>query len=332
VSQDPFLLRERALLRLHADAMNTENPPQLALPSAAQLEPVGPQRAPALMGFAAFRELLGAQPDLKELQLQGAGDPLAHPRFFDMVSYAAARGIEVTTTSPLVRLGAARIEECLTSGLARLDVAPTDFDYLARGSGLRRALANVRRLASARKGCRPEVRVILVLQRRHLPLLAELVRIVREHGADALVFQHLWHDVSPARRFVDAQSVVNEDCEAYFDMARAAAGELGLVLALPRSRSHSGPCEQPWRRIHIGATGDALPCAKLKTPQRVTLGNMRRDGVAVVWNGEAFREFRRHLAAGDLPPVCRRCRIYSTKPRAAGALRAAPAAAPRPAT
>lgn len=312
--------------------MNTQNSPQLALPSTAQLEPVGPDRAPPLMSFAAFRELLAAQPQLDELQLQGAGDPLAHPRFFDMVAYAAARGIEVTTTSPLLRLSAARREQCLTSGLARLDVAPADCDYLARGSKLRRALANVRRLASARNGRRPEVRVILMLQRRHLPVLAELVRVVRVHGADALVFQHLWHDVSPARRFVDAESVLNEDCEAYFDSARAAAEELGLVLALPRTRSHSGPCEQPWRRIHIGATGDALPCAKLKTRQRVTLGNMRRDGVAAVWNGEAFREFRSRLAAGDLPPVCRRCGIYSTKPRGAGALRAAPAAAPRPAT
>jgi MoaA/NifB/PqqE/SkfB family radical SAM enzyme len=315
------------LLRRMAKPMNSENSPQLALPSAAQLEPVGPQSAPALMSFAAFRDLLAAQPGLKELQLQGAGDPLAHPRFFEMVAYAAARGIEVTSTSPLLRLSEARLEECLTSGLAGLDVAPTDCDYLGRGSKLGRALANVRRLAGARKGEKPQLRVILMLQRRHLNALPELVRLVRTHGADALVFQHLWHDVSAARRFVDAQSVVNEDCEPYFAKARAAADEVGLELASPRMRSHTGPCEQPWRRIHIGASGDALPCAKLKTAQRLTLGNMRRAGVAAVWNGEAFREFRRRLGSGDLPPVCRRCGIYSTTPRAAGAPRAAPAAA-----
>ena len=320
------------MLRCIADPMNIENFPQLALPSAAQLEPVGPERAPPLMSFAAFRDLLAAQPGLTELQLQGAGDPLAHPRFFDMVAYAASRGMEVTSTSPFLRISDARLEQCLASGLARLDVAPTDCDYLGRGSKLRRALANVRRLARARKGKTPQLRVILMLQRRHLEALPELVRLVGAHGADALVFQHLWHDVSPARRFVEAQSVVNEDCEPYFAKARAAADEVGLALALPRARSHAGPCEQPWRRIHIGASGDALPCAKVKTAQRVTLGNMRRTGVAAVWNGEAFREFRRRLGSGDLPPVCRRCGIYSTTPRAAGAPRAAPGAAPPPAT
>jgi MoaA/NifB/PqqE/SkfB family radical SAM enzyme len=312
--------------------MNTENPPQLALPPAAQLEPVGPQRAPVLMSYAAFRDLLAAQPGLKELQLQGAGDPLAHPRFFDMVALAAGQGIEVATTTPLLRLGDARLEECLASGLARLDLAPAECDYLARGSHLRRALRNVRRLASARKGPRPEIRVILMLQRRHRDALPELVRLVRAHGADALVFQHLWHDVNPARRFVDAETLVHEDCEACFAKARAAAADAGLELALPRSRSHSGPCEQPWRRIHIGATGDALPCAKLKTAQRLTLGSMRRGGVAAVWNGEAFREFRRRLGAGELPAVCRRCGIYGTRPPAAGAPRAAPAEALRRAT
>jgi MoaA/NifB/PqqE/SkfB family radical SAM enzyme len=134
--------------------MNTEISPQLALPPAAQLEPVGPAKAPPLMGFGAFRDFLAAQPQLEELQLQGAGDPLAHPRFFEMVAYAAGRGLEVTTTTPLLALSEARIDECVASGLARLDVAPgaasaADCDYLARGSKLRRALANLRRLAGA---------------------------------------------------------------------------------------------------------------------------------------------------------------------------------------
>ena len=317
--------------------MNIEKTPPLALPSAAQLEPVGPEKAPPLMSFVAFRDLLAAQPGLKELQLQGAGDPLAHPRFFDMVAYAAAKGIEVTSTSPLLTLSEARIEDCLTSGLARLDVAPgaataADCDYLARGSKLRRALGNMRRLVSARKDReRPAIRVILMLQRRHLGALPELVRIVAAYGADALVFQHLWHDVSPGRRFVDRESVLGDDCEPSFEPAREVAEQMGLTLALPRERSHSGPCEQPWRRIHIGATGDALPCAKLKTAQRLTLGNMRRNGVTAVWNGAAFQEFRRKLDVGDLPPVCRRCGIYSAKLRAAAAPLAAPAEALPPA-
>jgi molybdenum cofactor biosynthesis enzyme MoaA len=249
--------------------MNLAEQAELRLPNSAQLEPVGPAKAPALMSFEAFCALLGAQPGLKELQLQGAGEPLAHPRFFDMVAYAAARGIDVTTTTTLLTISDARLEECVASGLRRIDVAPgaahpSDCDYLRPGSKLRRALRNARRLAEARKRQRakhPEIRIVLLLLRRNLHQLRELVRLAREHGADSLVFQHLWHDGATARRFVEAESLLNEGAEKLdgpFAEARSLAGELAVELSLPRARRADAPapglrCERPWRGIYVGA-------------------------------------------------------------------------------
>ena len=37
------------------------------------------------MDFDVFTRLLDQFPDLEELQLQGLGEPMMHPRFFDMV-------------------------------------------------------------------------------------------------------------------------------------------------------------------------------------------------------------------------------------------------------
>lgn len=289
----------------------------LPLPGRARLEPAGPDAAPALMSFEAFRALLEEHPGLEELQLQGAGEPLAHPRFFEMVAHAAARGVEVTTTTNLVTLSDSRLEQCLSSGLARIDVAPgaapADCDYLRPGSKLRRALRNVRRLAAEkrRRGVvQPRIRVVLMLLRRDRGRLVELVRLAAAHGADAVVFQHLWHDVTGARRFVEAQSLLGEEIDP--GAAGAAAAELGIELELPRARRTGAGrrCDEPWRAVHIGASGEALPCAMLKTRQRLNLGNMRRDGVVRVWNNDAYREFRRRLDSGDPPEVCRRCAVY----------------------
>lgn len=41
---------------------------------------------------------------MTELQLQGLGEPMMHPRFFGMVAYAVARGVEVSTNSNLTLL------------------------------------------------------------------------------------------------------------------------------------------------------------------------------------------------------------------------------------
>jgi radical SAM protein with 4Fe4S-binding SPASM domain len=125
--------------------MNLVETPELALPAFVQIEPVGearigcrlspvnlwqnarrdapPARPPALIGFDAFCRLLDQFPALQELQLQGAEEPLRHPRLFDMVGYAAGRGVEVSLHTSLTGLSARRAEECVASGLRRLHVA-----------------------------------------------------------------------------------------------------------------------------------------------------------------------------------------------------------------
>src|SRR5437660_9580401 len=77
--------------------------------------PYGP---PAFMAFDAFVGIIDQFPYLRHLHLQGLGEPMMHPRFFDMVSYAAGRGVEVTTNSNLTLLTQRRAEACLTSGLS----------------------------------------------------------------------------------------------------------------------------------------------------------------------------------------------------------------------
>ena len=89
------------------------------LPKFLQVEPVGqcnlrcqmcpiqfrqdgpPHGPPAFMDFDVFTRLLDQFPDLEELQLQGLGEPMMHPRFFDMVELAASRGIRVSTNTNL---------------------------------------------------------------------------------------------------------------------------------------------------------------------------------------------------------------------------------------
>src|SRR5215217_1859250 len=107
----------------------------LTLPRFLQVEPVGqcnlrcqmcpiqfrrdgpPYGPPAFMDFDRFVRLVDEFPDLEQLQLQGLGEPMMHPRFFDMVTTAAARGVKVSTNTNATLLNAGRAERCVTSGL-----------------------------------------------------------------------------------------------------------------------------------------------------------------------------------------------------------------------
>src|SRR5512140_1004693 len=142
----------------------------MELPTYVQIEPVGqcnlrcemcpiqfrrdgPPNGPlAFMSWDTFTSLLAGFPALKELHLQGLGEPLMHPRFFDMVRYAAARGIEVSTNTNMTLLPERRAEECVTSGLARLHVSldgatAGTYEYIRVRARFGRVLRNLERLA-----------------------------------------------------------------------------------------------------------------------------------------------------------------------------------------
>ena len=113
----------------------------MELPGYVQIEPVGqcnlrcqmcsiqfrqdgpPHGPPAFMDFGTFKSIIDQFDTLKDLHLQGLGEPMMHPRYFEMVAYAAEKGIKVTTNSNLTLLNPKRAEKCITSGLDTLHVS-----------------------------------------------------------------------------------------------------------------------------------------------------------------------------------------------------------------
>jgi MoaA/NifB/PqqE/SkfB family radical SAM enzyme len=60
-------------------------------------------------------------------------------------------------------------------------------------------------------------------------------------------------------------------------------------------------CESPWARVQLTADGRYSPCYYLRT------GDMRVQTLAEVWNGEAFREFRRAIRRDRIYAGCNGC-------------------------
>ena len=286
---------------------------------------------PAFMPFDTFCRLIEQFPALRELQLQGMGEPFLHPRFLDMVRFAAARGIEVSTNTNLTALSERRAEECVASGLAHLCVSldaadPAAYEYIRIGSRFDRVTKNLERLVQAKRRLgreMPRITLIAVAMRRNLEELAALVRLAHRHGVDEMKVQHLAHDFSegslpekyrPMREFVDRESLLGEDpvrIARAFDEAIATAAALGIRLRLPKVEKRSRGCDWPWRGAYVAYSGEAMPCCMIATPDRLNFGDMAKQGVAAVWDNERYRSFRSRLASDDPPEICRGCAIYN---------------------
>jgi MoaA/NifB/PqqE/SkfB family radical SAM enzyme len=326
------------------------------LPRFVQIEPVGqcnlrcqmcpiqfrrdgpPYGPPAFMEFETFARLLDGFQGVEELQLQGIGEPMMHPRFFDMVEHATARGIRVSTNTNMTLLNASRAERCVTSGLERLHVSidgatEETYETIRVGARLARVRKNLDRLLAVRarhRSARPQLSLVMVVMRRNLDELPEVVRLAASCSMDEVFVQHLAHDFTeeslpahyaPMRSWIEGETLVGEDPERVrrlFEAARAAARELGIQLRLPSIPPRPHPpgtpgrtrCDWPWRGAYLSYDGLAMPCCMVATPDRINFGSMVEHGVADVWGNPAYERFRERLDSEDPPAICRSCSLY----------------------
>ena len=84
-------------------------------------------------------------------------------------------------------------------------------------------------------------------------------------------------------------------------------------MSLKRSDSGSpwSLCRRPWTVMYITANGRALPCCIAPFSQRgyenYTLGDATQQSLREIWNGPAYRDFRRGLLSDKPPDACANC-------------------------
>lgn len=326
------------------------------LPRFAQIEPIGRcnlacrmctvhERGDevAEMSIERFAELLDQMPGLERLHLQGLGEPMLHPRFFDMVALAAGRGIEVSANTNLTLLTPERARRCVSSGLASLSVSldgasAASYEAIRRRASFAKVMRNLARLVDARDAARSPlaVRAVMVLMRGNAEELPALLRLLHAQRVTELLVQRLSNDLRDSAlpaRYIPIRSYVGEAelrasdlprTQALFDEARQLAAELGMRLHLPRLDADvprdvagRGRCRWPWEQIYITAAGELLPCCMVATADRASFGAVFGSGgdeptvgLLARWHGEAAQAFRGALAEGPAPAVCRSCALY----------------------
>jgi len=290
------------------------------------------------MKWETFTSLLEGFPDLQKIHLQGLGEPMMHPRFFDMVRYATDKGIQVTINTNLTLLNPERTERLVNSGLDHLyfsidgSTAET-YERIRKRAHYDRVLRNAEMLLETRKRLGnelPRLSLVMVIMRQNLHELPDLVKLAHRWSVDKFFVQHLSHDFGeptlpeeyrPMRDYTAAQSLAHESPERvdhYFNEALALAESLGVNLRLPRTtpkRYEPGTrgrdrCDWPWTGAYISYEGYMMPCCMVSTPDRANFGKVTDHTLASVWNSAEYNRFREQLDSDDPPDICRSCSLY----------------------
>jgi radical SAM protein with 4Fe4S-binding SPASM domain len=279
-----------------------------------------------------FRRILDQVPVLRQLTLQGLGEPLLCPDLLPMIRLATERRIRVGFNSNATLLSRRVAEDLVAAGLDWLHVSldgahPSTYESIREGGDFTRVLRNLAGLLDAKRvagSSTPWVRVVFVAMRRNLDELPDLVRLMSDLGVDEVRVQNLSHsfsDTDPGGAYQEIRDYVADQAlwtgadqtkaaTVYADVRRAAA-RANVRVRLPANepaREHG--CSWPWDSAYITSTGLVQPCCMVMGDDRVRLGDLNQATFPEIWAGPAYRDFRRRMRSDDPPDVCRGCALY----------------------
>ena len=291
---------------------------------------------PADMSWELFRSIVDQVPDLVRAVLHGVGEPMLVANLPRMVRYLKDRGVYVlfNTNGTVLseRNGRALIGAELDELRVSLDASNRESFKAVRGRDyFTRIVRNVRafRELQEREGhTKPQVSAWLTGLKETVRELPAFVKLAAEIGIKEVYLQRLvFFDQSAIGKARPDQALFEQltrEEAAYLrqaeDLARSlgvtfsasgAASEPGLSLKRANDGSPWSLCRRPWSLMYFTANGRALPCCIAPFSQHgydnYTLGDATQQTLREIWNGSAYREFRKALLSDEPSAACANC-------------------------
>jgi MoaA/NifB/PqqE/SkfB family radical SAM enzyme len=266
-----------------------------------------------------FEETLAALDRMgscRAVVLSGMGEPLLHPRIYDMMKAIKARGWHLTVLSNLV---AAKIDALIEAGVDNLLVGvhgATPVAYSAFHPGWdERQFATLCSHLRALVRAGVTTRHVQVIDRNTAPDVVEMVRFGRRFRAERINYK-----LASLAAGTEATAVTPDQHqwlrEQAIPQARALAEELGVHTnlelferqvanpdALTTTNMSEVGCYMGYVYTRIDVDGNVLFCCNTN----VQVGHLREGPLDQLWEGERWQAARERIARHEWFTGCERC-------------------------
>ncbi len=262
--------------------------------------------------------------------LYGWGEPLFNPGYEKMFDYVVQNypGIEISISTNGILMNGMWTEKfarCdnLSINISLNAAGAKTYKLLAQNDQFDKIVGNIKRITEFKKKenrISPLMILSFVAIKENIAELPDFIRLAGKLGVDKVVVQDLIlldeslrsHTLTPYA----------ELAKSFFLVALKSAREVGIhllpfvpVYFLPTdsesfqedgkldSRISAQTCLDPWIYFRVSSEGEIKTCCYSDQ----IMGNLYKESLTDIWNGEKYRYFRRKVNTPDLPEDCRKC-------------------------
>ena len=266
------------------------------------------------MTMETYCRILDRYPRTSAIVLAG-GEPLVHPRFFDMAREAGRRRIKVHIPTNGTLL-ASHIDELLDCSIAMLNLSlyGVDAQGFAALTGASpdvfdrtvSTAAEIARRRTSRKRLH-SFRASFICTKSTMHDAVRFARLCEEIGFDEVRLVNLCPFGIPGYGESETLCANDADARAFIESLRRERFRIPVILpSLCGGDDAPRACTMPFRSIPVDADGHIGPCCVVGPWRK--FGNVFDDGA---WNGPSLVEMRRRLLdrSTPLPTLCAYCEM-----------------------
>lgn len=253
------------------------------------------------------------------VHLQGWGEPLLHPHFFEFVELALRAGCRVSTTSCGLRMDDELAVRLVDSGidLMAFSLAGTDDASNASRAGVpfrcvEQAVATLQRVRKARMGVHLEIHLAYLLLYSGIPALKDLSALMERwdvHGAVVSTMDFIAHPSLAAEAFMPHEREKIAESRAALQSLSVSRP---LHYALPAEMPAPQCRERVQSTLYVSAEGFISPCVYLNVPsklagRRLIFGKIPDESITDIWNRPDYVAFRQTVGTSAPHAACQNC-------------------------
>ncbi len=278
------------------------------------------------MTFEQFKHVIDQFPKLKWIGLTGIGESFLNPNFMKMIEYVKSKGIYIELFDTFLLLDEERIRKLIRLGLDRfilsIDGATREtYEKLRVNSNFDKVIVNIKNFVRLKKELRsffPQLDVYFIVNKENVHEVPKFIDLAHEIGIDGIIrFTAILH------QFDAIKDIVMDIPDNIIEEATKMARKYGMTVAWNKNvppmheRRPISDCTD-WIMPFIFVTGHVISCCATNEAnnrefqKKHSFGNIFETPFKEIWNSQKYREFRKAVHDGKVPPQCVGCTGYNT--------------------